>query len=454
VSERRCALCLLALLVTACPKQEEEGGAGLLISFSLVRAEGMPPAEYLKLTWVGEGNVYREDLRVPATGSLPDAPDLGTFRIAIREPGTRRIIVARAYTGSEVVAEGATEVTPAADITMPVNLPLSRGRMPDQDRDGIPDLVDNCPTEPNRSQGVVPSCMPPPDAGARDDAGAEVGEPLDGEPPPDTGLPADARPDITPPDLGPSKSPRGSPCVTNEECGTGRCADSRVGKFCASPGMVVVPAGMFMRGCLSKDTQCASDERPLRSVMVSGFELSQTETTQSEYDACVKAGACPSPSGFNPTMRPNHPVGNVTWAMANTFCAWAQKRLPTEAEWEKAARGPALTVYPWGDAAPSCSLAQFKGCGLADSVPVSQLTGTSGYGIEDMGGNVAEWVSDLYAANYYASAPTTDPTGPGSGMHQRRGGGFASDPPALRTSARAASDTATASVGFRCARGL
>ena len=457
MSERRRALCLLALLGTACPKPAEEGGTSLLVSFTYQRDSDAPPAEYLLLTWVGDGKVYRENERAPASGPLPDAKDLGTFRIFLGEPGTRRIIVARAYIGTELVAEGANETEVKAGTSNGVNVNLFKGRLPDLDDDGIPDGVDNCRTEKNRSQGAVASCQPPPpdDGGAREDAGDDGGGPLDGGPPPDLGLPADARPDTTPPDLGSGKSPRGQPCVTNEECETGRCADSRVGKFCASPGMVVVPAGMFMRGCLAKDTQCAADERPQRSVMVSGFEINQYELTQSEYDACVKAGACPSPSGFNPAGRPNHPVGNVTWAMANTFCTWANKRLPTEAEWEKAARGPGGTIYPWGDEAPKdCSIAQYKACGLADSVGVGQLTGTSGYGIEDLGGNVAEWVSDFYAANYYASAPATDPTGPTSGMHLRRGGGFTSDLPALRTGARVAGDTPAASTGFRCARGL
>jgi formylglycine-generating enzyme required for sulfatase activity len=83
---------------------------------------------------------------------------------------------------------------------------------------------------------------------------------------------------------------------------------------------------------------------------------------------------------------------------------------------------------------------------------VGQLAGTSGYGVEDMAGNVAEWVNDLYSASYYATAPAMDPTGATSGMHVRRGGGFSSDPPALRTSARVAGDAATAIAGFRCAR--
>jgi len=451
--ERRRAAVLVALLaaVPACPRQEE-GGTRLLVTFE--RAAGTPALEHLLVTWVGGGKVYKEDERVPAQGSLPDLPVLGTFQIAVSEPDSWRIVVARGYAGGVVVAEGAIRERAVANTVTAVKLQLLPGRLPDVDSDGIPEPPDNCPGEPNQGQGE-----PCGDAGAGG-GGGDAGEPEAGDPP-DTGLPpdssvppADAGPDGAPPDLGSGKTARGGACVAGDECETGRCADSRVGKFCASPGMLVVPAGQFARGCLAKDTQCAADERPQRMVMLSGFEINQTEVTQSEYDACVKAGVCPAPSGFNPGTRPNHPVGNITFDMATKYCTWAGKRLPTEAEWEKAARGPASTVYPWGDGAPNCSQAQYKGCGPADSVAVAFLAGTSGYGIEDMGGNVAEWVKDFYASNYYAGAPATDPPGPPSGMHLRRGGGFTSDPPALRTGARAASDSTAASVGFRCARSL
>jgi formylglycine-generating enzyme required for sulfatase activity len=169
----------------------------------------------------------------------------------------------------------------------------------------------------------------------------------------------------------------------------------------------------------------------------------------------VKAGSCSAPTGFNPVGRPRYPVTNTTWAMADGYCRWAGQRLPTEAEWEKAARGPAGTIYPWGDQAPDCSRAQYKGCGLADTVPVGQLAGTSGYGIEDMAGNVTEWVNDWYVAGYYASSPDTDPQGPTSGVTRvRRGGGYTSDVTSLRTGARGTMGNLNPISGFRCAAGL
>jgi Sulfatase-modifying factor enzyme 1 len=446
MSDARKAALLLLLATAACPGPAPDEGTRLLVTFE--RAEGTPVPEYLYLTWVGGGNVYGENQRAPATGSLPAGPVLGTFQISVREADTSRTIVARGYVGENLVCEGAITTRTDPDAAKSVTLELRPGHLDDDDGDGIPDLVDNCRGESNRGQGPCQGVAP--------DAGEMDADAPDNTVPPDTAAPPDAgAPDtLVTPDLPPGKLPSGRACGNNDDCESGRCADSRVGRFCASPGMVVVPSGPFMRGCLAKDSQCGADEQPLRTIMLTGFEIDQTEVVQSQYDGCVKAGVCPAPSGFNPGARPNHPVANTSWAMARAYCTWAGKRLPTEAEWEKAARGPGSSVYPWGDAAPDCSHAQYKGCGLADTVPIAQLAGTSGYGVEDMAGNVAEWVNDYYAAGYYASAPGTDPPGPGSGMHVRRGGGFSSDPPALRTGARASGDAATAIAGIRCARGL
>jgi formylglycine-generating enzyme required for sulfatase activity len=222
----------------------------------------------------------------------------------------------------------------------------------------------------------------------------------------------------------------------------------------AEPGeMVAVPAGEFKMGC--DDRNCGGDEQPQHVVNLSAFEIDRTEVTQAQYTACMADGACGAPSCEWRCDQPDLPAGCVTWAQAKAFCGWAGKRLPTEAEWEKAARGADGGVYPWGDDAPSCSVANMAGC--ADGLqPVGSAPGgASPYGALDMAGNVVELVADWYDAGYYLTSPATDPTGPETGTrYSGRGGGFKSDSDFLRASKRDwydPTDTAI-SLGFRCAR--
>jgi formylglycine-generating enzyme required for sulfatase activity len=218
--------------------------------------------------------------------------------------------------------------------------------------------------------------------------------------------------------------------------------------------MVMVPAGEFSMGC-ADDAKCPDDEQPQHTVSLSAFEIDRTEVTQGAYTACVMDGACLPPSCDWSCDSADLPASCVTWSQASAYCAWAQKRLPTEAEWEKAARGQQGNKYPWGDAAPSCATANMSGCGDAPKAAGSLPAGASPYGALDMAGNMVELVADWYDAAYYAASPAADPPGPASGKrYSGRGGGFKSGADYMRASKRDwydPTDTA-ASLGFRCAR--
>jgi formylglycine-generating enzyme len=225
----------------------------------------------------------------------------------------------------------------------------------------------------------------------------------------------------------------------------------------AEPGdLVEVPGGDFLMGCNEAiDSDCSDDETPSHTVTLSPFEIDATEVTQLQYTSCVVAGACGAPACDWNCESGNLPASCLTWSQANAYCSWASKRLPTEAEWEKAARGDAGNKYPWGNDAPDCTLANMAKCGEKPMAVGSLEAGKSPYGVFDMAGNVVEYIADFYDADYYANSPTSDPTGPDTGMrHGGRGGGFKSDAEYLRASKRDWYDEtdSAASLGFRCAR--
>jgi formylglycine-generating enzyme required for sulfatase activity len=221
--------------------------------------------------------------------------------------------------------------------------------------------------------------------------------------------------------------------------------------------MVVVPAGEFMMGSAAGD----SDEQPEHKVYVDAFSMDVYEVTVGQYAAFLQAKGIDPPSDWKTMNQPAHqkrPVANVDSTDASAFCKWAGKRLPTEAEWEKAARGTDGRLYPWGNDAPTPLHANFgkpEWNNHAVLAPVGSFeAGKSPYGIYDMAGNVWEWVNDWYDYNYYKSSPSQNPTGPSKGGTKAiRGGSWYSNPRAMRSANRSLiSPTDQGLNGFRCAK--
>ncbi len=235
--------------------------------------------------------------------------------------------------------------------------------------------------------------------------------------------------------------------------------------------MVFVPGGEFLRGRTHKlpgaDVEdglrffpnALRDARPLRRITLDPFYLDEHEVTNRQYAAFLEATGNDAPyywlNGQPPEGHENHPVVNVTWEDATAYCRWAGRRLPTEAEWERACRGAAEGAsYPWGDRDPTKDDARFDvldGPGAVCQFPKNY------FGLCDMAGNVWEWTTDWYAKDYYEHAPAKNPPGPPIGMYRvMRGASWADAPKYLpcghRTYARP--NTRSPNIGFRCAKNL
>jgi eukaryotic-like serine/threonine-protein kinase len=251
-------------------------------------------------------------------------------------------------------------------------------------------------------------------------------------------------------------------------------------KISPNDGMtqLYIPAGAFVMGGL--DVHRKENELPAREVYLSAYWMDQVEVTNGMYKLCVDNGTCRPPAQIRSDNREeyfgspefqDYPVVQVTWHDANTYCQWAGRRLPTEAEWERAARGDDKRNFPWGDELPN----QYNSNSLniiGDTSRVgSYAEGVSPFGVLDMAGNVSEWVADRYRPDYYGISPFENPNGPSESevfhvLRVIRGGSFQDDWIKLRLANRSFLDgpnplaqptedayygRSSVLIGFRCA---
>jgi len=218
---------------------------------------------------------------------------------------------------------------------------------------------------------------------------------------------------------------------------------------------VYIPAGEFSMGSVNA---YRGKQGQVHKVYLDGFWIGQTDVTNSMFALCFQAGKCSRPAHYDnyfyDPKYADYPVVYINWYQAEDFCEWDNGRLPTEAEWEKAARGTDQRPYPWGNLPPDKSLLNFNGLYQEPRSSYDYLTGISPYGLLNMSGNVRQWVSDWFDPNYYSISPYKDPQGPLDGVNKSlRGSSYADDSQQAQTFYRQNHDPASAGAdrGFRCA---
>jgi eukaryotic-like serine/threonine-protein kinase len=223
--------------------------------------------------------------------------------------------------------------------------------------------------------------------------------------------------------------------------------------------LLIIPAGDFSMGAISH-----TDEEPVHMVHLDSYWIDRTDVTNAMYARCVYEGSCQVPDRPNSyTRKPyfgdshfgNFPVIYVTWDDANSYCKWAGGRLPTEAEWEKAARGTDARVYPWGNQLPDTTMLNYYYVVGDTSAVGSSAADISAYGVLDMAGNIREWVADWYDSAYYAKSTGSNPLGPATGADRVvRGGSWLANEFFIRSALRIfyPPDSAFFNLGFRCAK--
>ncbi len=229
-------------------------------------------------------------------------------------------------------------------------------------------------------------------------------------------------------------------------------------KTSALDGMaqVYVPEGEFLMG---KGEVRKYADSPQHVVYLDAFWMDKYEVSNAMYLKCLQAGGCSAMVSDNTTYQNwiyrDHPVTYVTWEQAGAYCQWAGRRLPTEAEWEKAARGTDGRQYPWGDETPNARLANFDETMIDEAVSIYRYPlGTSPYGALNMSGNVREWIADWYAEDYYLVMPYANPIGAETGTERSlRSGSYSEDKIEIAVTNRLRHEPQSAGLsrGFRCA---